>query len=135
MAELELPTEMALLQRDMLLEELRTFDARIKRVQKELDAIADRHPGVHLLRTIAGVGPRTAEAVAAYVDEARRFRHNKQVGSYFGLVPGQDQSGDVNRLGHITREGPSTVRKRLTEAAWQGIRRSPMIREYFERGN
>ena len=38
-----------------------------------------------------------------------------------------------NRLGHITRQGPPTVRKLLVEAAWQGIRRSPIIRAYFER--
>ena len=38
-----------------------------------------------------------------------------------------------NHLGHITREGPSVVRGLLTEASWQGIRRSPTIRAYFER--
>jgi len=34
----------------------------------------------------------------------------KAVGRYFGLVPSQDQSGDRNRLGHITGEGPAVVR-------------------------
>jgi transposase len=48
-------------------------------------------------------------------------------------VPCQDQSAGKNRLGHITRQGPATVRKLLTEASWQGIRRSPEIRAYFER--
>jgi len=117
----------------MGVEELQHFETQIKRVEKELNAIAEGHAGVFLLRTIPGVGPRTAEAVMAYIDRADRFARNKQVGSYFGLVPSQDQSGDRNRLGHITREGPATVRKLLTEAAWQGIRRSPHIRAYFER--
>ena len=39
----------------------------------------------------------------------------------------------VNRLGHITRQGPGTARKYLVEAAWQGVYRSPAIRAYFER--
>jgi len=39
----------------------------------------------------------------------------------------------MNRLGHITREGPATARKLLTEAAWQGVRRSRTIRKFFER--
>ena len=39
----------------------------------------------------------------------------------------------VNRLGHITRQGPGTARKYLVEAAWQGVYRSPKIRAYFER--
>jgi hypothetical protein len=49
------------------------------------------------------------------------FGRNKQVGAYFGLVPCQDASADVNRLGRITRQGPATVRRLLVEAAWQGI--------------
>ena len=85
------------------------------------------------LRSIPGVGIRTAEAVAAFVDDPDRFRSAKAVGRYFGLVPCQDQSGDRNRLGHITREGAPVVRQLLAEAAWQARRRSPTVRAYFER--
>ena len=79
------------------------------------------------------MGVRTAEAVAAFVDDPDRFPTAKAVGRYFGLVPCQDQSGDRNRLGHITREGPAVVRQLLAEAAWQARRRSPTVRAYFER--
>lgn len=121
------------LQRDLLLDELEQFDRQIVRVEQHLDRVAERHPGVALVRTIPGVGVRIGEAVVAYIDRAGRFRRNKQIGAYFGLVPSQDSSASVNRLGHITREGPSTVRKLLVEAAWQGIRRDDQIRGYFER--
>jgi len=131
--ETELPSPMAAVQRDLLLEELSHLEGQIHRVTRELDAIARRHPGVELVRTIPGVGPRTGEAVVAYINEARRFRRNKCVGSYFGLVPCQDASGPANRLGHITREGPAVVRKLLIEAAWQGVNRSARIRAFFER--
>ena len=79
------------------------------------------------------MGIRTAEAVAAFVDDPDRFRNAKAVGRYFGLVPCQDQSGDRNRLGHITREGAPVVRQLVAEAAWQARRRSPTVRAYFER--
>lgn len=131
--QLELPTPLARLQCGCLLTELATGRARLKEVERELDRIGQAHAGVGLLRTIPGVGPRTAEAVMAYIDQPERFARSKQVGSYFGLTPGQDQSGSANRLGPITRAGPATVRRLLTEAAWQGIRRSPEIRAYFER--
>jgi transposase len=133
LAGLEFPTTQAALQRDLLLEEFKEMAPRIKRVERELERIARRHPGVRLLRTIRGVGPRTAEAVVAWIDNPRRFARNKQIGTYFGLVPCQDQSAQANRLGHITREGPSVVRKLLTEATWQGIRHAPEIRAFFER--
>lgn len=130
---IEFPTPAATLERDITLDDLNRCEQQIKRVEKELNAIARESSAVNLLRTIPGVGPRTAEAFVAYVDQPARFRSVKQVAAYFGLVPSQDQSGDRNRLGHITREGPPLARRLLTEAAWQGIRRSPRIRERFER--
>ena len=122
------------LERDLLCEELADLQQKITRVEKELKKIAERHPAaVTLLRTIPGVGVRTAEAFVAYVDDVGRFARSLQLGTYFGLVPCQDCSANVNRLGHITREGPPTVRKLLCEAAWQAVRRSPTIRGWFER--
>ena len=99
------------------------------------DVAADEGLGAFLLLDRKHLFPlvRTAEAVAAFVDDSHRFRDAKAVGRYFGLVPSQDQSGDRNRLGHITREGPAVVRQLLAEATWQAIRRSPTIRAYFER--
>lgn len=121
------------LQRDMLVEELASLSRQIGRVERELARFSHDNPAVWQLRSIPGVGLRTAEAVVAFLDQPRRFARSKQIGAYFGLVPSQDQSGDVNRLGHITREGPATVRQLLTEAAWQAVRRSPTVRAYFER--
>lgn len=131
LAELELPQPDTRLQRDLLLDELSQVRARLATVGRVLDERGRKHPGVALLRTIPGVGPRTAEALVAWIDDPRRFRHNRQVGCYFGLVPCQDQSVR-NRLGHITREGPSLVRQLLTEAAWQGLRRSAALRAFYE---
>lgn len=71
--------------------------------------------------------------MAAFVDDPHRFPHAKAVGRYFGLVPSQDQSGDRNRLGHITREGAPVVRQLVAEASWQVLRRSPTVRAFFER--
>jgi transposase len=131
--ELALPHPLDAVRRDDLVERLQGIEHSIRRVEKVLNALGRRHPGVQLLRSIPGVGPRTAEAVVAYIDDPRRFTRSKAIGSYFGLVPCLDASADRSRYGHITREGPRTVRRLLVEAAWQGIRRSPRIGGYFER--
>ena len=133
LAQVQWPTCEATLERDLGLDELEQLHARVRTVERHLNALGRRHPGVRLLRTIPGVGPRTAEALVAWIDDVRRFRHNRQVGCYFGLVPSQDQSGGTNRLGHITREGPSVVRQLLCEAAWQAKARSPFLRAHYER--
>jgi len=121
------------LRRDLAAEELDEVNAKLKRVEKALNQRADAHPGVTLLKTIPGVGVRTAEAIVAWIDDVTRFSRNKKVGSYFGLVPCQDASAASNRLGHITRDGPAVVRKFLCEASWRGIRQGGAIKSYFER--
>lgn len=131
--QLHLPTVSQQLRRDLLLEEIETLIRQVRRIEQQLNHQAQQTPAVTQLRTIPGVGVRTAEAVAAFVDDPQRFRHAKAVGRYFGLVPRQDQSGDKNRLGHITREGAPVVRQLVAEAAWQAQRRSPTVRAYFER--
>ncbi len=131
--QLDLPTPSQQLRRDLLMEEIESLTRQIRRIEHLLNHLAQRSPAVLRLRTILGVGVRTAEAVVAFVDDPDRFRNAKAVGRYFGLVPRQDQSGDKNRLGHITREGAPVVRRLLAEAAWQAIRRSPTVRAYFER--
>ena len=133
LAELALPSAPLALERDLLLDELGQHRVRIKRVESELNTIGKHHPGVSLLMTIPGVGARTAEAVVAWIDRPGRFANNKRIGSYFGLVPSENSSAGRHRLGHITRQGPSVVRKLLIEATWQAIRRSPELRAVYLR--
>jgi len=118
---------------DMLLEDLQASKRKIRAVTQALNRIGRNNTGVQLLRTIPGVGPRTAETVVAYIDDPKRFARPSQAAAYFGLVPSQDASAGTNRLGHITKQGPGTARKYLVQAAWQAVRRSPLARLRYER--
>ena len=80
-----------------------------------------------------GIGPRTAETIAAYVDRARRFKNARQVSAYAGLVPRQYQSGQTDRRGRITRRGPRLLRKMLVEAAWVMLRYNDWARQIIQR--
>lgn len=133
LAGLEFSQPLHAVKRDMLIDELDTHARHIQAVEQELRKFSQGNPAVILLRTIPGVGLRTAEAVVAFIDDPHRFPNSKRVGSYFGLVPSQDQSDGANRLGHITREGAPVVRAMLTEAVWQAVRRSPTVRAFQER--
>jgi transposase len=124
----------ARLRLELAVEEFRSLNGKIKRLEAELQKYADRHPAVRLLMTIPGVGIRTAETFVAWVDDITRFRRPaRQLGAYFGLVPCQDASADKNRLGHITRDGPPVMRKLITEAAWTAIKKCPAFKRFFER--
>ena len=123
----------AALRLELAVEEFTSLNAKVKRLEAELQKYADRHPAVRLLMTIPGVGIRTAETFVAWVDDIARFRRTRQLGAYFGLVPCQDASADRNRLGHITRDGPPVMRKLITEAAWTAVKKCPSFKRYFER--
>ncbi len=129
----EFDQPMHALKRDMLVEEIETLSKQIRRIEDELKRFSKDNVPVWQLRSIPGVGLRTAEAVVAFLDDPHRFANSKRVGAYFGLVPSQDQSGSTNRLGRITRDGSATVRHLLVEAAWQSARRSPTVKAFLER--
>ncbi len=131
--ELQLPDRLACIERDVLMAQLQHADQIVAQLTHELNQIAKDHPGVKLLQTIPGIGPRTAETVVAYIDDPKRFAKINRVGAYFGVIPSQDASGGVNRLGHITKEGPATARKYLVEAAWQVIRYDESMAAFFQR--
>ena len=132
LAQVELDPALAM-QRDMLLDDLTHQQQRITRLTAELDRMGQRHPAVALLKTIPGVGPRTAEAFVAYIDRPERFGRSRQAGTYVGLVPCEDSSGGKQRLGHITKEGPGTLRKLLVEASWRGVKTCPRLAATFDR--
>ena len=69
------------------------------------------------LMTVPGVGPITATAYVATIDDPKRFRSSDQVAAYLGLVPSVAQSGELEVHGRITREGDGMLRSYLVEAA------------------
>jgi transposase len=67
--------------------------------------------------TVPGVGPVTALAYKAGVDDPRRFKSSQAVGAHFGMTPRRYQSGEIDRNGRISKCGDEMVRTSLFEAA------------------
>jgi transposase len=95
---------------------LEALDEQLQQIDAKLEELADEK--VKLLRTLKGVGPRTAEAVVLHLNDPHRFKTAEQVAGYAGLVPKLMESGQMSRHGHITHRGPSLLRAMLVEAAW-----------------
>jgi transposase len=127
------PEELWRLELGVGLRMLAEVEAHVAEVESKLDVLGQAHPEVQRLRTIPGVGPRLAETLVAVIDGAGRFRRGRQVASYFGLVPRQFQSGQMDRQGRITKQGDRLVRKLLVEVSWMGLRYNPALRAIFER--
>jgi transposase len=90
------------------------------------------------LVTVPGVGPVTAVAFVATVDQVSRFRNAHQLESYLGLVPREWRSSETQRKGAITKAGNTRMRWLLVEAAWCILRRkkrpeTALLRDWADR--
>jgi transposase len=74
-------------------------------------------PTCRRLMTVPGVGPLTALAFRATVDQPARFRRSRDVGAHLGLTPRRYQSGETDMQGRISRCGDELARTALYEAA------------------
>lgn len=118
------------------LRELEFFQLEIARLQDEVERLAStpRYRGaVQKMIELPGVGVLTALTFLVELGDVHRFSNRRQIGSYLGLVPTSYESGESdNRKGHITRMGPSRVRKVLNQSAWQLVRRDPYWRRRYQ---
>jgi transposase len=89
----------------------------LRRAEAELRDRTRTIEGIARLQTIPGVGPLTATTIYAWVGDVRRFPDAKALAAYAGLVPSMRQSGEVQRLGRITKTGSRALRSTLVQAA------------------
>ena len=74
------------------------------------------------LRTAPAIGPVTAVAFVATLDDVRRFRTAHQVAGYLGLTPREYSSGERQQRGRISKTGSPRMRALLVEAGWRLLR-------------
>ena len=81
-------------------------------------------PVCRRLMTVPGVGPVTALTFRATVDVPARFARSRSVGAHFGLTPRKWQSGEIDRMGRISKCGDAMMRAALYEAAHSMLTRT-----------
>ena len=91
--------------------------AELGTMERLVRQAARRDPVCRRLMTVPGVGPVVALTFRTAVDVPARFAKSKAVGAHFGLVPRRYQSGEVDRIGRISKVGDDRVRTMLYEAA------------------
>ena len=81
-------------------------------------------PVCRRLMTVPGVGPVTALTFRATVDVPARFARSRSVGAHFGLTPRKWQSGEIDRMGRISKCGDVIMRTALYDAAHSVLTRT-----------
>ena len=86
---------------------IRTFDAQVIRMSEQ------KYPETERLRQVRGVGPITSLTYVLTLEKPERFEKSRDVGCYVGLVPRQDESGEISKQLRITKTGDSMLRQLL----------------------
>ena len=94
--------------------------ARRDRLDEAITAMAADSEFTAMVRRfgcLRGVSDLTGLALAVEIGDWHRFT-GRSIGSYVGLVPSEDSSGQTRSQGSITKAGNKHVRRLLVEAAW-----------------
>ena len=86
-------------------------------LDRRVRQLANQTPLTRTLMTASGVGPVTALAFVASIDDPTRFNRSRSVGAYLGLTPRRHASGEMDWSGRISKCGDGLVRTYLFEAA------------------
>jgi transposase len=108
------------------------LNREIDACEAELRRLGADHRYVPLLITIPGIAWLLADTIAAEIGEIERFPSPTKLSGYTGLCPRVYQSGDSDRRGPLSKQGPRYLRWALIEATTHA-RRHSAYRDRYER--
>jgi transposase len=105
---------------DMVIDMLNEYNitlTRLKSIEKQLTEFVDNSESGKILRSIPGIGVINASALLAAIDKGQAFSNPKEFAVWLGLTPKQHASGNMNKMGGITKRGDRYLRKQLIHGA------------------
>ena len=106
------------------LDALESISKAVREIEKLIKKAMANNEDAALLQTMPGVGPIVAAKFLAILDDPERFKDGRQFAAYLGLTPKQYSSGEVQRMGRISKCGDSDLRSLLFQSAVSEVYRS-----------
>lgn len=126
-------TEVERLELEIIVEQIESLRASIKRVDAALEQASRKLKGFENLISMTGIGARSAGVLLAVIGEVEDFADENKLASYFGIVPRVANSADTVNHGRITKRGSKTGRTTLVQCTLVAIRYNEYLRKYYER--
>ena len=115
---------------------LKFFEKEEDALDQEIESLAEEERYQRPSRALAkmsGIGILSAMVFLTEIGDLRRFNNRRKIAAYLGLIPSSFESGEKDdRKGHITREGPSRIRKVLNQCTWSRVRCVPKVKKTYE---
>ena len=115
-----------------LIGQLQALEERIAMIEAKVLAWHRGNEASRRLATVPGIGPITASAIVASITDIGQFRSARHFAAWIGLTPRANSSGGKERLGRISKQGDSYLRRLLVVGATCVIRHA---RNASKKGN
>jgi len=128
-SDLRLPDE-ARLALQPLADHLEQVSRKIAEFDRQIAGRTRHEDAGKRLQTIPGMGPITASAFIATLGDPKRFAKARHLAAWIGLTPKAHCSGGKQKLGAISKQGDSYLRRLLVQGASSVVRaaRNPRSR-------
>jgi len=117
------------------IDELNFLLEKQKQLNKAIEILAksDSYSGdIHLLRTVPAIGLLSGMTLLTELGNISRFQKQDHLYSYCGLTPDCHSSGDIERIGKVSRRGNIFIKTVLIECAWVAVRKDPALLLYYK---
>lgn len=112
----------------------RTIHDQILNLEKDMEKQAEQDSEIEqIYRSFPGVGPVSARTLAVELRDMSFIENQKAAYALTGMTPSEYSSGEVERKGHITRQGRVCIRHILIEIAWRAIKDDEYFSGVYER--
>ena len=112
---------------------LKFLKEEISQSNSTVRELAKKDPRARLLQSIPGIGPFFSVLILYEIDDVSRFRDDKKLCAYAGLVPSTYASGGKVFHGRITKTGSKWLRWAAIEAAQTAVRSDSEFSAYYQR--
>ena len=106
--------------RKMMIDQFQEYNGLLKRIlsiETELSQFINSTPNGKILMSIPGIGVIIASAILGAIDKGQAFKSPREFAVWLGLTPQQHASGNVSKMGGITKRGDRYLRKQLIHGA------------------
>ena len=101
----------------MLSDMIEQQNQHMKQIEQQLHSLVCERDDYQRLLSVPGVGPVVAATVLASVNDIGSFKNGRQFACWVGLTPTQYASGEMNRIGKISKRGNPMLRQMLIHGA------------------
>ena len=131
---LEQPVDpVAAVELEVIVTQIRSLNAGIKKLDKELEDKGSELPGHENITSIKGIGKKSGSILLSVIGDINDFDSEKKLAAYFGIIPRVSNSNESEWQGRITKRGSKLGRTTLVQCTLVAIRYSPRLRIFYDR--